>query len=679
MLQFENQKVLYLLFIIIALVAGYVTLFFIDRRRLREHFDAPLLRRLRPDRRKVMPHVKFALCMIALAVFIIAAANPRTPGKEISVTRSGVDVLFCLDVSKSMDAQDVKPNRLEACKMAINHCIDKMNGNRVGAVAFAGTAEVALPATTDYESAKNYINLLNTKKIALQGTNLSEALYRSAAALGISTEDVVDENHQDTTARTQKAIILISDGEDHAEDALVAARKLHEHGILIFTIGIGTPSGATIPDNNDVKRDKDGRPVVTKLNEKILKDIATEGGGEYIHAENVHASFDAIFETIDQMAKSDFGKVKITIYESQYLYPLTAGIILLVIEGFLLAAKPARRARRTIPLLLLVATLFLNGCRPRTIEQDLPMFGSANTQFATADSLNPDHLPYDLPERADSLYHQALRTYQTIPDSLPQYTDKALFNQIAANYRIGNYDSIPQLNDFLLKIDNKKNLTADAYYNTGNSHLANGQYLKQLAQYESTDSLLQLAYKEYNKAIDCYKDCLRLNPSDMDAKYNLMYARKLLPKGGQGQGQGQNQQDQKQDQQQQQNGQGQNQQQQQQQQNGQGQDQQQQGNSGQDQQQQRKEETQQMKQQSGQGEQKDKKGQQEQGDTQQGDKDEQKKENASGSHQETKQKTEDQKALERQLNALKQHEKDLQKERDRISVPVPRQNMEKDW
>ncbi len=670
MLQFENQKVLYLLFIIIALVAGYVALFFIDRRRLRKQIDAPLLNRLRPDRRKVMPHIKFALCMMALAFFILAAANPRTPGKEISATRSGVDVLFCLDVSKSMDAQDVKPNRLEACKMAINHCIDKMNGNRVGAVVFAGTAEVALPATTDYESAKNYINLLNTKKIALQGTNLSEALYRSSAALGISTEDVEDENHQDTTSRTQKAIILISDGEDHAEDALVAARKLHEHGILIFTIGIGTPNGATIPDGKDVKRDKDGRPVVTKLNEKILKDIAKEGGGEYIHAENVHASFEAIFESIDQMAKSDFGKVKITTYESRYQYPLAAGLILLVVEGFLLAAKPAHRARRAIPLLLLVATLFLTGCRHRMIEQDNPMFGSANTQFTIADSLNPNHLPYDLPERADSLYHQALRTYQTIPDSLPQYTNRALFNQIAANYRIGNYDSIPRLNDSLQGFDNQKNFTANAHYNTGNSHLANGQYLMQLAQYEANDSLRQVAYNEYQKAIESYKKCLRLHPSDMDAKYNLMYAKKLLPKGGGGQGQGQNQQDQKQDQQQQQNGQGQDQQQQQ----------NQQGNSGQDQQQQRKEESQQMKQQSGQGEQKDKEEQKEQGDSQQGDKkDEQKKEDASGSQQENKPKTEDQKALERQLNALKQHEKDLQKERDRISVPVPRQNMEKDW
>lgn len=665
MLQFENQKVLYLLLIIIVLVAGYVALFFIDRRRLRKQIDAPLISRLRPDRRKAMPHIKFALCMLALVFFILAAANPRTPGKEISATRSGVDVLFCLDVSKSMDAQDVKPNRLEACKMAINHCIDKMNGNRVGAVVFAGTAEVALPATTDYESAKNYINLLNTKKLSVQGTNLSEALYRSAAALGIPLEDDEEQPTGDTTNRVQKAIILISDGEDHAEDALVAARKLHDHGILIFTIGIGTPNGATIPDGKDVKRDKDGRPVVTKLNEKILKDIAQEGGGEYIHAENVHASFEAIFESIDDMAKSDFGKVKLTTYESQFQYPLAAGLLLLVVEGFLLAAKPARR--RTAPLLLLVTTLLLTSCRHRTIEQNNPLLASANTQFATADSLNPDHLPYDLPERADSLYHQALHTYQIIPDSLPQFTSQALFNQIAANYRIGNYDSIPRLTDSLLQLNNSKTFTANTHYNTGNSHLANGQYLMQLAQYEANDSLQQVAYSEYQKAIESYKNCLRLNPSDMDAKYNLMYAKKLLPKGGGGQGQ--NQQNQQGQDQQQQNGQGQNQQQQQ----------NQQGNSGQDQQQQRKEETQQMKQQGGQGDKNDKKEQKDQGASQQGDKKDEQKKEGSAAQQENKPKTEDQKALDRQLNALKQHEKDLQKEREKIIVPVPRQNMEKDW
>ena len=651
MLVFENQKVLYLLFIILILVAGYVTLLFIDRKRFLKNIDAPLLARLQLNRRKAMPHIKFGLCMMALALFILAAANPRTPGKEISATRSGVDVLFCLDVSKSMDAQDVKPTRLEACKMAINHCINKMNGNRVGAVVFAGTAEVALPATTDYEFAKNSINLLNTSKLSIQGTNLSEALYRSAAALGISLEDDEAQPSSDTSTLIQKAIILISDGEDHAEDALVAARKLHDHGLLIFTIGIGTPSGATIPDGKDVKRDRDGRPVVTKLNEKILKDIAQEGGGEYIHAENVHSSFEGIFESIDQMAKSDFGKVKLTTYESQFQYPLAAGLLLLAVDGFLLAAKPTRCRRRTAPLLLLVATLLLTSCRHRTIEQTNPLLGAANTMFATADSLNPDHQPYDLPEHADSLYHQALRIYQTIPDTLPQFADKALFNQIAANYRIGNYDSIPRLTDSLLQFNNNKTFTANTHYNTGNSHLANGQYLMQLAQYESNDSLKQLAYSEYQKAIESYKNCLRLHPSDMDAKYNLMYAKKLLPEGGGGQGQGQQ---------------------------GQGQDQQQQkqqgGGNGQDQQQQRKEESQQMNQSGNQEQKKDQQQGEGQGD-QQEKKDQQNKE---GSQPQPK-KTEDQKAQERQLNALKQNEKDIQKEREKMLVPVPRQSMEKDW
>lgn len=651
MLVFENQKVLYLLFIILIPVAGYVTLLFIDHKRFLKNIDAPLLARLQINRRKAMPHIKFGLCMMALALFILAAANPRTPGKEISATRSGVDVLFCLDVSKSMDAQDVKPTRLEACKMAINHCINKMNGNRVGTVIFAGTAEVALPATTDYEFAKNSINLLNTSKLSIQGTNLSEALYRSAAALGISLEDDEAQPSGDTSTLIQKAIILISDGEDHAEDALIAARKLHDHGLLIFTIGIGTPNGATIPDGKDVKRDRDGRPVVTKLNEKILKDIAQEGGGEYIHAENVHSSFEGIFESIDQMAKSDFGKVKLTTYESQFQYPLAAGLLLLAVDGFLLIAKPNRR--RTAPLLLLVVPLLLTSCRHRTIEQTNPLLGAANTMFATADSLNPDHQPYDLPERADSLYHQALRIYQTIPDTLPQFADKALFNQIAANYRIGNYDSIPRLTDSLLQFNNNKTFTANTHYNTGNSHLANGQYLMQLAQYESNDSLKQLAYSEYQKAIESYKSCLRLHPSDMDAKYNLMYAKKLLPEGGGGQGQGQDQQGQGQDQQQQK---------------------QQGGGNGQDQQQQRKEESQQMNQSGNQEQKKD----QQQGESQGDQQDKKDQQNKEGS-QPQPQKTEDQKAQERQLNALKQNEKDIQKEREKMLVPVPRQSMEKDW
>lgn len=670
MLQFENQKVLYLLLIIAVLVAGYVTLFFIDRRRLLKHIDAPLLARLQHGRRTAMPHLKFALCMASLALLIIAAANPRTPGKEVTASRSGVDVLFCLDVSKSMDAQDVKPTRLEACKMAINHCINQMNGNRVGAVVFAGTAEVALPATTDYESAKNSINLLNTNKIDMQGTNLADALYRSAAALGISLEDDETQPSGDTSARVQKAIILISDGEDHAEDALVATRKLHEHGLLIFTIGIGTPNGATIPNGKDVKRDREGRPVVTKLNEKILKDIAQEGGGEYIHAENVHSSFDAIFETIDQMAKSDFGKVKLITYESQFQYPLAAGLLLLVVEGFLLAVKPSRRIRRTAPalLLLLATTLLMTSCRNRTTEQNNPLLAAANTLFATADSLNPDHQPYNLPERADSLYHQALRIYQTLPDSLPQFAHQALFNQIAANYRIGNYDSIPRLTDSLLLFDNGKTFTANTHYNTGNSHLANGQYLMELATYEANDSLKQLAYSEYQKAIECYKNCLRLHPTDMDAKYNLMYAKKLLPEGGGGQGQGQQGQSGQDQQNQQQGGQGENQQ-------NKDQQNQQGGGNGQDQQQQRKEEQQQMNQSGNQEQKKD----QQQGEGQGDQQDKKEQQDKKGAQPQQPKKTEDQKALERQLNALKQNEKDIQKEREKMIMPVPRQSMDKDW
>ena len=689
MLQFENQKVLYLLFIIIFLVAGYVTLFFIDRKRLRKHIDTSLLQQLQFKRRKAMPHVKFALCMLALSFLILAAANPRTPGKGISVNRSGVDVLFCLDVSKSMDAQDVKPTRLQACKMAINHCINKMNGNRVGAVVFAGTAEVALPATTDYEFAKNSINLLNTNKINIQGTDLAEALYRSAAALGISLDDTEESYPEDTTARVQKAIILISDGEDHAQDALKATDKLHEHGILIFTIGIGTPNGTTIPDGKDVKRDREGHPVVTKLNEKILTDIAQRGGGEYIHAENVHASFETIFETIDEMAKSDFGKVEITTYETMFQYPLAAGIILLVVEGFLLAANPTRRARNATSSLLLIAiVLLISACHDRITEQPIPQLATANKYFSTADSLSPDHLPYDLPARADSLYHQALRIYKSLPDSL---TDKALFNQIDANYRIGNYDSIPQLTDSLLQFDNSKSFTANVHYNTGNTHLANGKYLTERAQFEANDTLMQQAYDEYNKAIECYKSCLRLNPSDMDAKYNLMYAKKLLPRNSSGGGQGQqNQSSQKQ---QGQGGQDKNQQNQQ---DGNGQDQQkkqqnQQGSSGKDQQQQRKEEQQQMKQSGDKGgKKKEDDGQTEQGnqqkknEPQQGEgqsKQQEKKDlqNKAGAQPQQPEKTEDQKALERQLNALKQKEKDIQKAREKMLVPVQRQSMEKDW
>lgn len=680
MLRFENQQLLYLLLIILFLIGGYIALFFIDRHRIRKQVDPELLAKLMPQRRKIMPHVKFALCMLALAFLIIAAANPQTPGKEITADRSGVDVLFCLDVSKSMNAQDVKPTRLDACKMAINHCINKMGGNRVGAVIFAGSAEVALPATTDYEAAKNSINLLNTNKIKIQGTNLSDALYRSAAAMGVSLSAEQVPGEQDTSAQVQKAIILISDGEDHAPDAVAAATQLNQHGILIFTIGIGTTTGATIPDGKDVKRDSDGRPVVTKLNEQILKDIAEKGGGSYTHAENVHASFDELFDEIDQMAKSDFGKIKLKTYESQYQYPLVLGLILLLVDGFLLMTKPLRKNKMKTAILLAVIGLLTVSCNhPTDEEQQNPMLASANSKFAHADSLSNGANPYELPAEADSLYHQALETYKEAAKKYPDFFKQSLFDQIDANYRIGNYDSIPRLADSLLQLKPNEKLSADVHYNIGNAHLANGKFLMELADFQSNDSLKNLAYNQYQAAIESYKSCLRLHPSDFDAKYNLTYAQKLLPKGGNGgggnNGQGQNQQGQ--------NGNGS--QQGQQNQNG-----QQQGQNGQDQQQERKDQQQQMNQ-SGQGEKKegdqkkdsdqgqqdDQQKQQQQG--QNGDGDKEKKQGKQGQGTTQKPKSDEQKATERQLNALKQNDKDIQQKQQQLFKATQRQNMDKDW
>lgn len=661
MLRFENQEFLYFLFIILLFVAGYIALYFIDRSRLRKYVSPELVQRLHPDRRKAMPHIKFGLCMLALVFLILAAAHPQTPGKEISARRSGVDILFCLDVSKSMDARDVSPNRLEACKMAINHCINQMSGNRVSAVIFAGSAEVALPATTDYESAKNAINLLTTQKIEMQGTNLSDALYRSAAALGVPMSEDEPELPTDTASIVQKAIILISDGEDHAEDAVAAARELKKHGILIFTIGIGTPTGTTIPDGKDVKRDAEGHTVITKLNEQILKDVAEAGGGSYTHTDNVHASFENIFQTIDQMAKSDFGKVKLTTYNSQFQYPLAIGIILLLVDCFLLTAKP-RRKKSAVILLLAATCLLLPGCiKNKNKQQQNPKLAAANTKFAHADSLARNCSPYDLPARADSLYHQALRTYQQLGKSHPKFRNQSLFNLIDANYRIGNFDTIPHLVDSLLHLDISKNLAANTNYNLGNSHLANGKYLLEMASFQENDSLKNLAYQEFHQAIEAYKECLRKEPSDMDAKYNLLYAKKLLPPGsGAGGGGGQNGQSQ-------QNGQ----------QNQDGQKQQGNGN-GQDQQQQRKEEQQQKG--GGQGDKKEDQQKQDQ-QNQQGQNDQNKKDQQQGQNgQQQKQHiNEDQKAMERQLNALKQNEKDVQKEHERMMVPVRPQKMEKDW
>lgn len=339
MFRFENQSLLYWLFLVGLIIAGYILLFIRDRRRMERYCERSLYAKLSSDTSYGMQHLKFAVLMMALVCFIFAAANPQTAGKMEKVKRQGVDIMLCLDVSNSMLATDIQPNRLEASKMAINRFIDKLTGDRVGLVVFAGKSFVQLPITTDYAAAKMFINQIGTEMIPTQGTDISAALATAAAAMMPESED------EDITSdsKPSRVILVASDGEDHFPESAQTAAELAKEGFVVHTIGIGNTKGVPIPTSANAKqfkKDNAGNTVITRLNETTLKDIASAANGTYVHATNANMGFEAILNEINAMEKSDIEDVNFTMYESYFQYPLLIGILLLFIESLLYTTTP---------------------------------------------------------------------------------------------------------------------------------------------------------------------------------------------------------------------------------------------------------------------------------------------------------------------------------------------------
>lgn len=636
MFRFENQQLLYLLLIIVAFIAGYIFFQIRDKRKLEKYCDKELLEKLTPQRSQGMKHFKFSLLMLALAFFIIAAANPQTAGKVEKVKRQGVDIMICLDVSNSMKATDIQPNRLSACKTAINRFIDKLQGDRIGLVVFAGKAFVQLPITSDYAAAKMFVNQIDTRLMPVQGTDISAALETAAAALTPSEETLKIEPQENK--KTSKVILLASDGEDHFPESIEVAEELHKDGFIIHTIGIGSTKGTPIPakpNGTQFMKDKSGNTVITRLNEQILKTIANNGHGVYVHATNANMGFESILNEINAMDKSEIDEMDYTHYQSLYIYPVLIGFILLLIDSLLFTSKPkikdwistARRKFKVSSLLILcLIALSFASCKDKTRPS---LIKEANEKFANGDSLRakscfePDSLqPFDT--TGNSLYMQALALYDSTANTEIINYNEAKFNQITAHYRLNNFDTIRALSDTLTQTSLDKKFIAQVYYNKGNAFMQQQQY---------------------GAAIDAYKESLRNDPTDMDAKYNLVYAKKMAETHGDGGGGGgQGQQQQKQDQQQ----------------NGQGNDQ----KDGQDKQQQNGQNGQQQNQQ-----------QQQQGQGSEGQKGEQGQESAASREQRA--------AMMRQLDALQQNERQTQQkimiDRSRGDKDQNRNKQEKDW
>jgi Ca-activated chloride channel homolog len=269
--------------------------------------------------------IKIIMFSAAVGLLLVAAANPQVGTRMEEVKQEGIDVYILLDVSNSMRAEDIKPNRLDKAKFQISNLIRKLRGDRIGLVVFAGEAYIQFPLTTDYSAATMFLNAVNEKSIPLQGTAIA-----SAITLAINSF-----KHEEPT---EKAIIIITDGEDHEGDLNSAVNEAVEKGIKIYTIGLGSPAGAPIPVFNaqglqaGYRKDREGNIVLTKLNETVLKQIAAGAKGKYYLGSNYEDHLDLIYKDLSELEKAEFGVKKITDYEDRFYYFLIPAILLLIIE-----------------------------------------------------------------------------------------------------------------------------------------------------------------------------------------------------------------------------------------------------------------------------------------------------------------------------------------------------------
>lgn len=316
-------------------VIGYVAYTHRKRRQLTEFGDPELMAQLMPDASKSRPVVKFSILMLALALLIVATARPQYGQKEKTIKRQGCEVMVALDISNSMLAEDVAPNRLDRAKQMLSKMMDGMVDDKVGLIVFAGEAFTQLPITCDYVSAKMFLNTISPSLIATQGTAIGAALQRAIISFG------------EQESEAGRAIILITDGENHEDDAIAAANKARELGIKVLVVGIGKPEGSPIPKpgTNDYFKDRSGQVVVSRLNEEMCQQIAQAGQGIYVRCDNTNTALRSLQKELEEVATAELETTVYADYNEQYQSFVLVALLLLIVEFFILSRKNHRLAR----------------------------------------------------------------------------------------------------------------------------------------------------------------------------------------------------------------------------------------------------------------------------------------------------------------------------------------------
>ncbi len=327
-MKFASPEYLYLLILLPLLLAVYIYSNYRRNRNLRLYGDVQLLKSLMPDVSVYRPSIKFWLSFAALALIVVALARPQFGSKKETITRQGIEAVIALDISNSMMAEDIAPNRLEKAKKIISRLIDKFENDKVGLIVFAGDAFVQLPITNDFISAKMFLETISPALISRQGTDIGGAISLAMKSF-TNTEGV------------GKAIILITDGENHEGGAEEAAKLAANKGMNVYVLGIGSLEGAPIPadGSNDYRRDKEGNVVVTKLNEQMAQTVAQAGNGAYIRVDNTNNAQKILESEVNKLAKADVTTEVYTEFNEQFEFIAWIAFILLVIEALILTGK----------------------------------------------------------------------------------------------------------------------------------------------------------------------------------------------------------------------------------------------------------------------------------------------------------------------------------------------------
>ncbi|MBQ6405377.1 MAG: VWA domain-containing protein [Prevotella sp.] len=516
MFRFEDPTYLYWLAVIPVLIVIRLLMVWQQKKRLRRFGDPELVKALTPDVSRFRPAVKFWLLLAALALLIVMVARPQFGTKISHEKRTGIETIICMDISNSMLAEDVTPSRLDRAKMLIENMVDNFSNDKIGLIVFAGDAFVQLPITSDYVSAKMFLSTIDPSMMATQGTDIAKAV--TMASHSFTQQEGVG-----------KAIIVITDGEDHEGGAIEAVKEAKDKGMRVYVLGVGTTKGAPIPiGGGDYLKDNTGQTVMTGLNEDMCRQVAQAGDGAYIHVENNSRAQEQLDDELDKLSKKEIDSTIYSDFDEQFQAVGILVLLLLILEVCILEVKN--------PLLRRVSLFQRQGVRGQRLGNV-----SARLWLLLVVSLS-------------SLL---------IPLSSSAQSDRQLVRQGNKQFRLGNY---AEAEVRYRKAVEKNERNPQANYNLGNALLAQRKdssavsQLEMAAKLETAPIRKAQAYhnigvicqnkKMFGEAIEAYKEALRLNPADDETRYNLALCKrqqKQQQQDQQQQQQNQNQQKQEQD------------------------------------------------------------------------------------------------------------------------------------